>query len=470
MTPPLVPSNIHFYLTGGSSNTNPNLSLGGNISTSHFIDNVLHNLFRQVIDSELSSGITLYRCIALKNDNTTETMRNPVVYLVTDTISTDDLALYSFAQAAKNTAETTIPNETTTPTGSKINFIAALNRSGGLDLPDLAPGEYVNIWLRISVEPSSRPFPENSFKIRVESDSSGGGSGPPEDPDTGISFSLAVTGDCSCNSNFDSTLSRMKARNPTAMIFNGDNAYSSGSTCFTNKIGSTWQEKTIVSFGNHDVDEDHSQPATKNQLLNFFSLPRTYYAGVIGNMGFVVMESGSDQSVSDAVGSAQYVFIEASLAELKSISEVEWIMVFNHYPFYGPTSEHGNNGGGRDRYDTLFDTYGVDAVFTSHNHNMWSSKLLKYNSGSPSNPVTAGTDPNYSYNKATANHGKLYFGIGAGGRSHYDIESTPSYVVFTNDNDYGYILMEFSGGGKVCTFKFYRNNDSLLKTVTLTHL
>jgi predicted phosphodiesterase len=471
VTAPLLDTDINLYLTGGSSNTNPNLSLGGNVSTTKVNYTTLHNLFRQITDSELSSGVTIYRCIAIKNDNTTETMVNPIFFMVVDTTSVDDLSLYSFAQADKNTAETAVSDEFTAPTGSKINFIATLNSSGGLKLPSLAAGEYVNVWLRISVNPGAKPFPENAFKMRVTTDNSGtsGPPTPPPDPDTGVNFSIVTTADCSCGSNFDANWTKMKAKNPALVVINGDDAYSSGSQCFTDKIGTTWKSKTITSFGNHDVDESESQPSTKNQLLNFFSLPLTYYNKTINNVGIIVMESGENQSVSDSVGSSQYNFVKSQLESYKADASIEWIFVFNHYPFYGPSSNHGNNTGGRDRYDVLFDANGVDAVFTGHNHNMWHSKLLAYNSGSPSNPTATGTDPNYSYNRATANHGKLYFGVGGGGKSHYSISSVPSYVVYSNDSNYGYWLIEFSSSGKVATFKNYKSDDTLLKTVTLTH-
>ncbi|HJX79145.1 metallophosphoesterase family protein [Glutamicibacter sp.] len=468
-------TDIKLHLTGGSSNSNPALSLGGNVSSVVITSGVMNNLFRRITESEASSGVTIFRCVAVKNHNATDIMRNVVFYMVQDTKSNDDLALYSKAQAGKNTVETAIVDEFTAPTGSNINFIGSLSRSGGIALGNLSPNDYINLWLRYSVNPGAVQFPDDQLKVRFEVN-------PPEtseipvptpspDPDsTGTNFQMVVLGDCSCGSSFDTNWSKIKARSPEWIVFNGDLAYKSGSTCFIDKIGSTWRAKSSISFGNHDVDEDESQPSTKNALLTAWGYSKTYNKKIFNNVGMIMMESGENQSVSDSVGSAQYNFVRDTLKDWdQNHPEIEWIFVFNHYPFYGPSSNHSNNGGGRDRYDPLFDTYGVDAVFTSHNHNLWTTKLLKYNSGSPSNPTTAGTDPNYSYSKSASNHGKLYFGSGAGGKSHYGIDSTPSYVVYSNDSDYGYVFLDFTNSGKKITFRVYTSSDALKKTLTLTH-
>lgn len=465
-------SDIGMFLTGGSSNTNPNLSLGGNVSSTQVVSNNLHNLFRRITDSEASSGVTLYRCVAIKNRDATAEMRNVVLYMVSDTKSVDSLGLYSKAQAGRNTVETAVANEFTAPTGSNINFIAVLNRSGGIKLGDLDVGEFINVWLRYTVNPGASPFPNDAWKVRVEVDSTGTAPDPvPQpDPDTGVNFQMVATCDGGCGSTASNMWTRMKNRTPEFALFPGDLAYTDGGGCWLT-MTSSFRSKSVISFGNHDVDEDEDQPETKNAYINAYSFlqGKTYGKKTFNNVGIVVMESGENQSVSDSVGSSQYNFVKSALEGYKANSAIEWIFVLNHYPLYGPSSNHSNNSGGRDRYDPLFDANGVDVVFTGHNHNLWHSKLLKYNSGSPSNPTTAGTDPNYSYRKTASNHGKIYVDVGAGGRSHYGIDSTPSYVVWDNDSTYGYLFMDFTNSGKKITFKFYSSSDSLLKTFTLTH-
>jgi hypothetical protein len=479
-TPPGTPSNIPavdlgMFLTGGSSNTDPNLSIGGNVSSTEITSDNLNNLFRRITESEAGSGITIYRCVALKNKNATQNMINAVFYMVFDTTSVDDLALYSKAQAAKNVVETAVTNEFTAPTGSNISFIAALRRSSGLVLGNLAPTEYINVWMRVSVNPGAKQFTENKFKMRLEvngSGTSGGGGGgpvPPPNPDTGVSFRMAATGDTSSNATAKGIQDKMVARSTDMIIYNGDLAYASSMSSWLS-MTSPVRSKSMVSFGNHDVGDGDGSQSTINALLNAYSIPKTYYSKIFHNVGLVVMEAGENESVSSSSGSAQYNFVKSALQGFKANPAIEWIFVANHYPIEGPRgAHHPNEDTVRDDYVPLFDTNGVDVIFTSHNHGIWRTKLLKYNSGSPNNPTVVADGPNFSYNRATANHGHVYFGVGAGGKSHYDMGSMPSYVPFMNNTKYGYLSMNFSDNGKTITFKFYDSSDNLLDTATITH-
>jgi predicted phosphodiesterase len=469
----LINTDIGMFLTGGVANTNPALSLGGNVSTTEVVSDILHSLFRRITDTEASSGITIYRCVAIKNKNATDTMRNVVFYMVADTISASDLSLYSFAQADKNVAETPIANEFTEPAGVKIDFRANLNRTGGLNLGDLAPLEYINVWLRVSVNPGAVQFTENSFKVRVEVNSTGtsgppdpggggGGPTPDPDPDTGVNFTMATTADTGSGSTFTTIVNRMKSRNAGHIMFNGDLAYSSSMTNWLNATSSV-RSISKVSFGNHDVGDGDGSTQTINALKNAYSLPNTYYSYIFHSVGVLVLETGEHHSVPENTSSNQYTFAKQTLESFKANSALEWIFVFNHYPFYTVGSNHPSETDSRGWYEPLFDANGVDVVFHGHNHNMQHSKLIKYNN------VVSGTDPNYSYSRATANHGKIYIIAGAGGRSHYGADNADSTFPFVNDSAYGYLFMEFSNDGKKITFKFYNSSDTLLKTFTLTH-
>jgi len=475
----LKSEDIGMFLTGGSSNTDPNLSLGGNVSTTEVISDITHRVFRRITDTEASSGITLYRCVAIKNKSVTDQMVSVVFYMVQDTTSPSDLASYSFAAAGKNGTETPIPNETTLPPGDGINFINTLTRSGGLNLGNFAPGDFRCIWLRIIVNPGAEVLPDNAFKVRVEvnptsssgsgGSGSGGGSTPPPDPNTGVNFTIAATGDMGTGSTAKGIVDKMKNRNTGLIIFNGDLSYSSSMGGWLDMTSSV-RKNSIVSFGNHDVNDGDGGKGTISDLENAYSISHTYYSKIFKSVGIVVMEAGENESVSHSSGSSQYNFVKGELQKFSQNASLEWIFVCNHYPVEGPPgAHHPNEDNVRDIYVPLFEQYGVDCVITAHNHALWHSKLLKYNSSSPDNPTSTGTDPNYSYSRSTDNHGKMYFDVGAGGKSHYDLGSIPSYVPFANNKDYGYLFMEFSNDGKVLTFKFYDSSDKLLKKGTITH-
>lgn len=73
--PAIQPSDISITYSGGSSNSNPLLSLGGDPS-SVAIGSLINNLFRDVTSSEAATGYTDYRCFYIFNDSATETFYN----------------------------------------------------------------------------------------------------------------------------------------------------------------------------------------------------------------------------------------------------------------------------------------------------------------------------------------------------------------------------------------------------------
>lgn len=73
-------SDISIVLSGGSSNTNPALSFGGQPS-SHAVGTTLNNLFTNVTAAQAQSGYTDYRCIYVFNNNSTDVFYNVSVSL-----------------------------------------------------------------------------------------------------------------------------------------------------------------------------------------------------------------------------------------------------------------------------------------------------------------------------------------------------------------------------------------------------
>ena len=58
---------IKFYLSGGSSNTNPFLSNGGSISNTEIVNGLLNNLWPDVSESDSDVGVTDHKVIFVKN-------------------------------------------------------------------------------------------------------------------------------------------------------------------------------------------------------------------------------------------------------------------------------------------------------------------------------------------------------------------------------------------------------------------
>jgi len=73
-------SDIVLVLTGGSGNSNPNLSIGGNPSATPVMG-VLNNLFDNISETDSITGLTDYRCIYLFNNNSSNAFYNVKLYL-----------------------------------------------------------------------------------------------------------------------------------------------------------------------------------------------------------------------------------------------------------------------------------------------------------------------------------------------------------------------------------------------------
>lgn len=77
---PTTASDIVVTLTGGSNNSNPNLSIGGNPS-SYPISGNINNLFDNISNEQALSGHEDYRCIYIFNNNSSESIFNTRLYI-----------------------------------------------------------------------------------------------------------------------------------------------------------------------------------------------------------------------------------------------------------------------------------------------------------------------------------------------------------------------------------------------------
>jgi hypothetical protein len=73
-------SDIEFFLSGGSSNSNPALSLGG-APSGFVILGTLNNLFSNVTSEQAESGRTDYRCFYVFNGSETDSLLDSEIFL-----------------------------------------------------------------------------------------------------------------------------------------------------------------------------------------------------------------------------------------------------------------------------------------------------------------------------------------------------------------------------------------------------
>ena len=168
---PIIATDIKYYLSGGATgagNTDPAVSLGGVITTSEITTATLHNLFDVVSSAEATAGDTEYRCIYVKNDHGSLTLQNAVVWIQTNTPSSDTTVEIALATEGVNASTETIANESTAPTGEV--FSAPASEGAALAIGDIPAGQYQAIWIKRIVSSSAAAYNSDNFVLRVRGD------------------------------------------------------------------------------------------------------------------------------------------------------------------------------------------------------------------------------------------------------------------------------------------------------------
>lgn len=166
---PIASSDIDFLLSGGSSNSDPDASLGGVISSTEVDDNVDNNLFDDVSGAEHTAGDVEYRCIYVKNSHGSLTLTDAVVWIQSDTSGADSDISIAVGTAAVNGTEQTVANESTAPTGVTWSD-AATSRATGLALGDLPAGQHKAVWIRRTISAGSTPQAADTCSIQAGGD------------------------------------------------------------------------------------------------------------------------------------------------------------------------------------------------------------------------------------------------------------------------------------------------------------
>lgn len=161
---PIISTDIIYRLSGGSGNTDPNASLGG-VKSSTAIGSGLHNLFDIVSSAESAAGDTEYRCFYVHNAHATLTMQNSVIWIQSNTTSTDTTIEIALGSSAVNGTEQTVANESTAPTG--VTFSAPANQGAALSIGNVLPGEHKAVWVKRIVNVASSAYNNDTATIRV---------------------------------------------------------------------------------------------------------------------------------------------------------------------------------------------------------------------------------------------------------------------------------------------------------------
>jgi Concanavalin A-like lectin/glucanases superfamily/Calcineurin-like phosphoesterase len=261
-------------------------------------------------------------------------------------------------------------------------------------------------------------------------------------------FNIAVAADWGCDENATKTTENIQENNPELVIAAGDLSYDESADCWFEIIESL-KSRMKIAMGDHEYsDTNGGAIGIIDQYLKPLNLTKTYYSFDMNNVHITFIDPFIDYNSS----SSQYQFIKQDLRNASNNQKIDWMFVVESTPMYTSPSDHPANSTIRDIYHPIFDKYGVDLVFTSDNHNYQRTFPLKYNSeggaNSSNNPIIVDKNlHNYSSsnNDNDDDHsGQIYMITGIGGRSLYPIYSQSPFVAKQNDDQYGFINLDFT--------------------------
>ncbi len=156
-----------------------------------------------------------------------------------------------------------------------------------------------------------------------------------------------------------------------------------------------------ATLGNHD--------STAEEFFKPFHMGgERYYAFTKGNARFFVLDS-------NYLDPAQLQWLEKQLG---ATTDSDWKIVYMHHPIYSAGSYHGVDPERRMVLEPLLLKYGVDAVFSGHEH---------------------------FYERLKPQHGIAYFTSGAAGKLHHRKRAQPDLCAASYDEDLTFMLVEIAG-------------------------
>jgi len=146
----IAASDLLYYQSNNAGST------GGTISALQIVDATLNNLFPDVSGDGAVTGQKDYRKVFVKNNHSTLTLMNPLLWLLRQA-QDDDVC--SIALGTVNDSNPT-----------SLNFVSPLDKTSGLSFPDLAPGQSQGFWILRTTPPNAKAFPAASIQVVVEGD------------------------------------------------------------------------------------------------------------------------------------------------------------------------------------------------------------------------------------------------------------------------------------------------------------
>jgi len=256
-------------------------------------------------------------------------------------------------------------------------------------------------------------------------------------------FIFTVFGDQGTSSQARSIIKAVKNSGTSLQLHTGDLSYAGNNDFLWNAwfdiIGPlAVRVPYMTAVGNHEYDDDPSLSGYREK----FVLPNDerWYSFNWGNTLFISLDLGA--SYESSIPSERLEWLRNDLSMASKDPSVSWIVVFTHFPFYDSGSAHGSDVNHRSILVPIFEQYGVDIVFSGHEHlyertyPIMSEKVTDLNSKSYSNP-----------------QGIIYVVTGGGGRDlHSFSEVVPEWSGYRESIHHYVMISVFDSRLQVETF------------------
>jgi hypothetical protein len=129
----------------------------------------LNSEFDDISGDEAFAGDTEYRCFAFQNGHPTLTAVGGKLYVLQDSTSANTAMSIGLDPSGKNGTATTIATEGDAPAG--VTFTAPTSKATGLSIPDLLPGDWINVWVKRVVTAGMAAIDDDNWVLELDIDS-----------------------------------------------------------------------------------------------------------------------------------------------------------------------------------------------------------------------------------------------------------------------------------------------------------
>jgi hypothetical protein len=146
--------------------------LGGplKIPNTEITGSLLHELWDRVNETQATSGSTEFRCFYLKNDNDTNSLKNPILVIKNQAKSPNILISIGWGTSVVNgNNEQTIGTEFTFPTNVQFKDGDVPNK-GAILGRDIPPNGTKAVWVKRTVFFGAAPHEDDGYEIRLYTD------------------------------------------------------------------------------------------------------------------------------------------------------------------------------------------------------------------------------------------------------------------------------------------------------------